>query len=295
MAQSLSALRTRAFGLYFRGAGRVKGFTAVTQRTILRVRNSWRRVRNFARGYTNWRYPPGWPIDSESTDEPKRENALKAFFDARKEGPGIWKWNHYFDIYDRHLRCFRGREVSVVEIGVYSGGSLEMWRDYFGSKCQIFGIDIEPACRAYESDCVRIFIGDQGERSFWRKVKQDIPPVDIVIDDGGHLPEQQIVTFEELMPHLKPGGVYVCEDVHASSNSFASYVYGCAHHLNAANGGERNSDDHERPVVYRATPFQAGIGSIHLYPYVVVVERTATRVSEFVCPKRGTQWQPFLP
>src|SRR5438067_13766465 len=55
-------------------------------------------------------------------------NPLRQFFDARSEGRGIWKWLHYFDIYDRHFSRFRGEAVHVLEIGVYSGGSLEMSR-----------------------------------------------------------------------------------------------------------------------------------------------------------------------
>src|SRR5262245_46705450 len=58
-------------------------------------------------------------------------NPLRAFFDARTEGRGIWKWNHYFDVYHRHFERFRGQEVHILEVGIYSGGSLEMWHDYF--------------------------------------------------------------------------------------------------------------------------------------------------------------------
>ena len=53
----------------------------------------------------------------------------------------------------------------------------------------------------------KIFIGDQADRSFWAEVRQTAPLIDIVIDDGGHLPEQQLVTLEELLPHVRPGGV----------------------------------------------------------------------------------------
>jgi hypothetical protein len=112
-----------------------------------------------------------------------RPNVLRTFFDNRTEGNGIWKWSHYFDIYDRHFAQFRGEEVHVLEIGVYSGGSLEMWRDYFGPKARIYGVDIEPACRAYESDSVKIFIGDQGDRQFWHEFRGKVPALDIVIDD----------------------------------------------------------------------------------------------------------------
>jgi hypothetical protein len=82
-------------------------------------------------------------------------NRLRDFFNARTSGRGIWKWLHYFDVYERHLRRFVGREVHIVEVGVYSGGSLEMWRDYFGDRCRIYGVDIQPACKTYESHMSR--------------------------------------------------------------------------------------------------------------------------------------------
>jgi hypothetical protein len=43
-----------------------------------------------------------------------------------------------------------------------------------------------------------------------------------------------------------------------------------------------------------ATKFQAEVDSVHFYPYVTVIERTKARVREFVAPKHGTHWQPFL-
>ncbi len=220
-------------------------------------------------------------------------NDLRQFFDNRKEGPGIWKWNHYFDIYDRHLRRFRGQEVHVLEIGVYSGGSLEMWREYFGPKARIYGVDIEPACRAYESDSVKIFIGDQANRTFWQEFRQQVPALDVVIDDGGHQPEEQIASVEELLPILRPGGVYLCEDVHWASNKFASYVHGMGHRLNDFRSNTLNADDDERRIVYDCTPFQAAVASIHLYPFVTVIERTASDRVELRAPKRGSQWEPF--
>ncbi len=66
-----------------------------------------------------------------------------------------------------------------------------MWRDYLGPKAIIYGVDTEPDCRVYENDGVKIFIGDQADRSFWREFRRKVPALDIVIDDGGHQPEQQ--------------------------------------------------------------------------------------------------------
>ena len=127
---------------------------------------------------------------------------------------------------------FADRKFTFSKIGVYSGGSLDMWRNYFGPKATIYGVDIAPDCRVYENDGIKIFIGDQADRSFWGGLRRKVPTLDIVIDDGGHVPEQQIVSLEELLPFLRPGGVYLCEDVHRTHNQFASYVHGLGHKLN---------------------------------------------------------------
>ena len=114
------------------------------------------------------------------------------------------------------------------------------------------------------------------------------------MDDGGHEPEKQIVSLEELLPHLRPGGVYCCEDVTGTLNRFASYVHGAAHKLNDYARIESNTEVTERRLVCPASSFQSRVASIHLYPFVVVIERSSSRITEFVAPKHGTQWQPFL-
>ena len=91
-----------------------------------------------------------------------------------------------------------------MEVGIYSGGSLGMLREYFRPQAKIFGVDIEPACKAYENDFTSVLIGDQGDRSFWESALPDLPPMDIVIDDGGHQFEQPKVTLEALWPKISP-------------------------------------------------------------------------------------------
>jgi len=270
--------------------------TVARARKLLRARVIYKEmhVSAFQRGYDKWHSHSEWRTSTESDDATNVPNSLRTFFNEHKSGPGIWKFDHYFDIYERHFSRFRGRAVNVLELGVYSGGSLQMWEKYFGSHCQILGVDIEPDCKAYESDCVKVFIGNQGDRTFWGRFREQVPNLDIVIDDCSHQPEDQIVSFEELFPHLRSGGVYLCEDITHVLNPFASYLYGFAHNLNALDGFQNNVDDKERRQVCRATPFQSAIGSIHFYPYVTVVERTVAPISEFVAPKHGTQWQPFL-
>lgn len=208
------------------------------------------------------------------------QNPLETYFDAHTEGRGIWKWKHYFEIYHRHFCKFIGQEVRILEVGVYSGGSLEMWRHYFGPKCIVYGVDIEEACKAYEDDSIKIHIGDQEDRSFWKQFKMDVPAIDIIVDDGGHMAHQQIVTLEEMFPHLRPGGVYLCEDVCGKFNPFHAYVDGLTRNLHTG--------------ANLPTSFQRIVHSVHLYPFVIVLERLMTPVSEFVAPKQGTLWQPFL-
>jgi hypothetical protein len=247
----------------------------------------WREIR---RGYDNCNY---WPGEGLPATVDQSANRLRTFFDNRRAGAGIWKWVHLFEIYERHFSRFQGQEVHILEIGIFSDGSLEMWRDYFGPKAHIYGVDIEPACLAYERDGVKVFIGDQADRSFWRRFCEKVPKLDIVIDDGGHQYEQQVVTLEELLPHLRPGGVYLCEDVYCAYNQFALYVNGLAHKLNDIASWRDNFDDPEHRIVLETTPFQKRTNSIHLYPFVVVVEKNHGDVSTLVQPKHGTEWQPF--
>lgn len=142
-------------------------------------------------------------------------NPLEEYFHSN-HGRRIDKWAHYFDVYQRHFEKFRNTPVVVVEIGVWDGGSLQMWRDYFGTEAKIYGIDIDPRCVAFESAGTRVLIGDQADRPFLQSVISEIGPIDIVIDDGGHYTWQQIVSFQELYPAIKPGGVYLVEDLHTN-------------------------------------------------------------------------------
>jgi len=230
------------------------------------------------------RWPQSLPVGQPSPADPI--NPLENYFDHNTTGPGIWKWRHYFEIYHRHLARFIGQEVHILEIGIYSGGSLGMWRQYLGDRCHVYGVDIEPACKAYERDGVRVFIGDQSDRSFWQQVKKEVPVLHIVVDDGGHEAPQQIPTLEELFPHLQPGGVYMCEDLHGPFNPFVAYLHGLGRELNDGTDAPDNG--------FATGPLQREVHSIHAYPYLTAIEKNRQRVDQFIAPKRGTQWQPFF-
>ena len=163
-----------------------------------------------------------------------------------------------------------------------------MWQSYFGDHCQIFGVDIEDACKCYETDRIRVFIGDQQDRAFWARFREEVPEIHILIDDGGHTPQQQIVTLEEMLQHMPTGSVYVCEDIHGLSNRFAAYATALVHNLNATIRRTNGS------LSYTASTLQQSIHSIHFYPYLCVIEKHESPPTSLVAPKHGTEWQPFL-
>ena len=233
----------------------------------------------------SWARKTAVPGNKETGNE---KNALRTFFDANKEGSGIWKFLHYFDIYERHFSKYVGKEVHIAEVGIYSGGSLKMWKSYFGDKCKIYGIDIQKECLKYEDENVKVFIGDQENRDFWKSFKEKVPRLDILIDDGGHLDEQQIVTLEEILPHISPGGVYLCEDVGGTTKKLTAYINGLQNSLN-------KMTHVPGPVQKSAnSAFQQQIYSIHSYPFVYVIEKQKEIVEEYSAPKHGTVWEPFL-
>ena len=91
-----------------------------------------------------------------------------------------------------------------------------MWRDYFGPTARIIGIDANPDAKKWETYGFEIFIGDQADERFWERLFKCVGSVDIVIDDGGHANEQQIITAEKCIPNIRDGGMLIVEDTHAS-------------------------------------------------------------------------------
>lgn len=263
-----------------------------------RIASMRRMPSNIWRGFTFAR-TADWSShsSSSSSSSPASPGCLESWYDAHTEGPGIWKWQHYLSLYDRHLAKFRGREVHVLEIGVYSGGSMQMWKDYFGDQAHIYGVDIEPVCRLFEDDRTQIFIGDQADKSFWNKVLRQVPRIDVVIDDGGHKTDQQIATLEALLPHVQPGGVFICEDLNGAGNAFHSYMDGFARALhvnNLANDPPESIADPGLIPQCNVEPngLQRVVHSIHTYPFSVVIELHDTPVERLTAPRKGTEWKP---
>ena len=142
------------------------------------------------------------------------------------------KHSTYFEVYDRLFGQYRGKEITFVEVGIFKGGSLFMWRDFFGPQARIIGLDLNPEAKKWEEHGFEIHIGSQSDPAFWEDFKKQVGPIDVLLDDGGHTFEQQIVTTEMMLDAIKDGGMLVVEDTHTSyikgfgefPQSFMQYV-----------------------------------------------------------------------
>ena len=126
------------------------------------------------------------------------------------------KYKNYFPIYEKLFAKFRGKKITFVEIGVLSGGSLFMWKNFFGKYAKIIGIELNPNSKNLEKKGFKIFNGDQSNPDFWKNFYKKIGKIDILIDDGGHTNLQQITTLVESINFIKPGGMIIIEDTHTS-------------------------------------------------------------------------------
>ena len=138
-------------------------------------------------------------------------------YECYKKSPYLSnKHSSYFQVYAELLEPYRNKPITFIEVGVLNGGSLFMWREYFGAKARIIGIEFNPLAKRWENEGFEIFIGSQSDSIFWDDVFNKIGDVDIVLDDGGHTYEQQIITAHKCVPHIKDGGLLIVEDTHTS-------------------------------------------------------------------------------
>jgi len=186
----------------------------------------------------------------------------------------IHKWKHYFPAYELHFARFVNRPMLFLEIGCGNGGSLQMWKRYFGPHAQIVGIDVEPHCKQFEEDQIKVRIGSQSDISFLAALLEEFGVPDVVLDDGSHRMSDVVKTFQYLYPRTAADGVYVVEDLHTAyweeyggglgrEGSFIELCKGLIDELNA---------DWTREAL-PASEFTRSTLSMHFYDSMVVFER----------------------
>jgi hypothetical protein len=216
-------------------------------------------------------------------DVPPEERTATPMHRAFYENTGtiVHKWRGYMQHYDRHLSRYRNSPVRVLEIGVFKGGSLQMWRRYFGEQAVLFGIDIDPGCQRYNDVAGQVRIGSQSDAKFLMSVLTEMGGIDVVIDDGSHVASDQRASFKTLFPVLDPNGVYICEDTHTAYWR-GIYEGGYARPTTFIETAKKLIDDlhgefHSRPLSNEEA--NRTISGVHFYNSMVVIEKAPQPLS----------------
>ncbi|MBB96227.1 MAG: hypothetical protein CML68_16750 [Rhodobacteraceae bacterium] len=196
---------------------------------------------------------------------------------ANNQGAVVHKWHHYIPIYDRYFAPWRNTPVRFLEIGVNKGGSLQMWRRYFGDAAVLYGIDINPDCARFDGQAGQVRIGSQADPDFLNQVVDEMGGVDVILDDGSHQMPHVRASFQVLFPRLETGGIYMVEDLHTA-------------YIDKFGGGYRNSanffrflreltDDmhhwyHKKGL--RHPEYEASFSGIHVHDSIAVIDKMPT-------------------
>jgi autotransporter strand-loop-strand O-heptosyltransferase len=132
-------------------------------------------------------------------------------------------YHEYDRVYPIFLEKWRNESVNIFEIGIEYGKSMKLWETYF-PYANIWGMDIQ---NTYSSIRSKVFIGDQSDINDLNRISHQIPKCEIIVDDGSHVPDHQLKTFNFLFRNvLNPGGVYIIEDIECSYWAPNAQVYG---------------------------------------------------------------------
>lgn len=120
----------------------------------------------------------------------------------------------YHRAYPWFLAHLREKPVALLEIGIDAGESLKLWRSYF-NELTLYGIDRDS--KHDKDKSIRIFQVDQSKESELQAFSEQVGiQFDIILDDGSHIPTHQIFTLAHFWKLLKPGGIYIIEDIETS-------------------------------------------------------------------------------
>ncbi len=122
----------------------------------------------------------------------------------------------FVEIYEPLFAPMRQDSIRFFEIGILNGVSHLMWRTYFRNAA-IFGIDIRNYSHYSEGSGIMTFVADQSNREDLQAfIDTSGGQFDVILDDGGHAMDQQQISLGYLFPEVKPGGLFIIEDVHTS-------------------------------------------------------------------------------
>lgn len=182
----------------------------------------------------------------------------------------------YTVAYNNYLEAVKDEPIVMLEIGIWQGSSMRMWEEFLPN-ARLFAIDIDPSCKRHETERSKVFIGDQTNSTFLKRVAEAAGgSFNCIIDDGGHRMEHHQASLSVLWSHLKDGGWYAIEDLHTC-------------YAPDFGGGYMNPNSTVERVLKPALdtmnyeegppPFVSNLGSMHVYPSVTFLFKGAPRPS----------------
>ena len=226
---------------------------------------------------------PRAPGSREGAPGDATKDFASRFFE--KTGKLVDKWEQYLSIYEVEIAPYvaKGAPISLLEIGVQNGGSLELWSDYLPAGSRIVGIDIDPRVGdlTFANPNVSVIVHDATDGEGLRPILGN-STFDVIVDDGSHICSDVIATFEFGFDYLAPGGKFIIEDLHTSyypsheggfrePRSSIEWLKSVVDALNADHIlPEANVPDRELSALRK---LNALVGRIAFYDSVAVVEK----------------------
>jgi len=166
--------------------------------------------------------------------------------------------------------------VSFLEIGVFKGGSIPMWKAFFAEGSRLTFIDIDPDCAKLAEPGTTVAIGNQADPAFLADLAAKYGPFDVILDDGSHICAHQIASFENLWPHVTQGGLYVVEDCHTSYwpgfgggyRNEASFIEYSKRLIDRMHSWYTDQD-----ALFPFDPIARDLHSVRIYDSIVVAEK----------------------
>jgi len=122
----------------------------------------------------------------------------------------------YLEYYETLLKPFRKKPVTVLEIGVAGGESIKVWQDWFyNPDTRIYGVEIQDRQLPEFDKRTQIFITDATSPNAVYDISRVTGPIDVFVDDGSHRSDQLKAVLSLWWPHIRSGGVFIAEDLHA--------------------------------------------------------------------------------
>eukprot|EP00428_Durinskia_dybowskii_P015841 CAMPEP_0170208226 /NCGR_PEP_ID=MMETSP0116_2-20130129/3696_1 /TAXON_ID=400756 /ORGANISM="Durinskia baltica, Strain CSIRO CS-38" /LENGTH=306 /DNA_ID=CAMNT_0010458695 /DNA_START=20 /DNA_END=940 /DNA_ORIENTATION=- len=258
---------------------------------------------------------------NQAVRETRTPCGFREFFDKHTSGPGIHKWPTYFPVYEEHFGRYcdpaLNHSVRMLEWGIQSGGSMMMWRAAFGPHLEtLVGCDINPKTKNWEAfgPNVHVRVGSQADPAHLKAIMDEFHEgFDIILDDASHIPWHIFVTFATMWKAIRPGGVYLIEDLHGRNPVFdwilrghtdklnltwAGVVYPGAGDIGTDQAIPRESKDTlnyfpNGRLDAKPSEMQHTIESVKIYPYMIAITKRAAPLKEFKAIRRGTQWIPY--